>query len=159
MTTNARNERLVKFNVVLQDAYILDAAGYKKIEGLYDLGKSKLAEFYHRGDDLFVKYNGQIEEAMEYKGNNSFEGGLGQFKAHFDILPDNVVKVQLTYLDDNNKFVNVEGTKLIKVPSLKVNSHENYFSIKAIEVFVWIWWVMTTCKDLRLKTKEYLNIS
>ena len=67
----------------LQDAYILDAAGYKNRRTLAP--ESMLAEFYHRGMTCLLKYNGQIEEAMEYKGNNSFEGGLGQFKAHFDI--------------------------------------------------------------------------
>lgn len=117
VSKNAKNERLVKFDVVLQDAYILDAAGYKKIEGLYDMGKGMMAEFYHEGDDLFAKYNGQIEEAMEYKGNNNFEGGLGQMKVHFDLLPDNDVKAQVTYLEDDNKFVTVEGTRLLKYPA------------------------------------------
>lgn len=116
VSTNASNEKLVKFDVVLQDAYILDAAGYKKIEGLYDMGKGVLTEFFHRGDDLFIKYNGQIEEAMEYKGNNSFEGGLGQLKAQFELLPGDVVKVKVTYLDDNNKFVTDEGTRSLKYP-------------------------------------------
>ena len=32
-------------------------------------------------------------------------------------MPDKVVKVQLIYLDDDNKFVNVEGTKLINYPA------------------------------------------
>jgi catechol 1,2-dioxygenase len=116
VSTNSRNEKLVRFDVILQDAYLLDAAGFKKIEGLYDMGKGMMTEFYHDGDDLFIKSNGQIEEAMVYKGNNSFEGGLGQFKVQFEILPDNVVKVKVTYLDDDNKFVTDEGTRLLKYP-------------------------------------------
>lgn len=116
VTTNAKNEKLVRFDVVLQDAYTLDAGGYKKIEGLYDMGKGVMTEFYHEGDDLFIKYNGQIEEATEYKGNNSFEGGLGQLKVQFELLAGDAVKVKITYLDNNNKFVTDEGTRLLKYP-------------------------------------------
>jgi len=75
-----------------------------------------MTEFYHEGDDLFIKYNGQIEEATEYKGNNSFEGGLGQLKVQFELLPGDAVKVKITYLDNNNKFVTDEGTRLLKYP-------------------------------------------
>ena len=117
ISTNSNGERLIQFDVVLQDAYRLDAAGYSKIEGLYDFGNNMMAEFYHAGDDLFVKINGQIEEAMEYKGNNSFEGGLGQVKVRFELLPDNVVKAHASYPGDDDKVVNIEGTRLLKYPS------------------------------------------
>ena len=45
-----------------------------------------MAEFYKDGDQLFAKVNGQIMEAMDYNGNNSFEGGLGQIKVQFELL-------------------------------------------------------------------------
>ena len=114
VSTNAKNEKIVKFDVVLQDAYTLDAAGYKKIEGLYDMGKGNMVEFYHKGDDLFLKFNGQIEEAMEYKGNNSFEGGLGQFKVQFELLPGDIVRAKVSYLNNDFKFETAEGTRVMK---------------------------------------------
>jgi catechol 1,2-dioxygenase len=116
-STNAKNEKTVKFDIVLKDAYMLDAAAYKKITGLYEMSDKSMADFYHAGDELFVKVNGQIMEAMEYKGNNSFEGGLGQMKASFELLSDGGVKVKASYVDDDRKTINIEGTKLIKYPN------------------------------------------
>jgi len=66
-----------------------------------------MAEFYQMGDELFVKMNGQIAEAMVYKGNNSFEGGLGQAKVQFELLPENAVKVKASYRDDNSHFTTI----------------------------------------------------
>ena len=114
VSKNEKNEKMVKFDIVLRDAYILDTASFKKIAGLYQMSDKSMGEFYREGDELFVKVNGQIMEAMEYKGNNSFEGGLGQLKAQFELLSDGGVKVKASYLDDDNKVVNIEGTKLIK---------------------------------------------
>jgi len=117
ISTNAQNEKVVKFDIVLQDAYVLDAEGFKKIEGLYELSDKSMAEFYRYGNDLFVKFNGQIMEAMEYKGNNSFEGGLGQVKAQFEFAGDGTVKVVVSYPGDDNKLVKIEGHKTLKYPS------------------------------------------
>ena len=75
-----------------------------------------MVSFYRDGDDLFAKINGQIMEAMEYRGDNSFEGGLGQTKARFVFGTDGTVKTVITYLDDNNKPVNIEGDKILKYP-------------------------------------------
>ena len=80
ISMNDKKEKVVKFDIVLKDEYTLDAAAYKKITGLYAMNDKSMGEFYQDGDQLFVKVNGQIMEAMDYKGNNSFEGGLGQVK-------------------------------------------------------------------------------
>jgi catechol 1,2-dioxygenase len=117
ISKNVQNEKVVRFDIVLQNAYVLDAAAFKKVEGLYELSDKSMAEFYRYGDDLFVKFNGQIMEAMEYKGNNSFEGGLGLVKAQFEFAGDGVVKVTVSYPDDDNKLVKIKGNKTLKYPS------------------------------------------
>jgi hypothetical protein len=73
-----------------------------------------MLEFSRVDDLLFAKLNGQIMEALSYKGNNEFEGGLGQVKVRFELLAAGKVKSKVTYLDDNNKGVVVEGTKILK---------------------------------------------
>jgi catechol 1,2-dioxygenase len=113
-TTNAKNEKMVKFDVYLSKEYALDSAAYKKITGLYQMSDNTMAEFYKDGDQLFAKMNGQIMEAMDYTGNNNFEGGLGQLKVNFEIVADGSVKVKLSYPGDGNKTVTVTGTKLLK---------------------------------------------
>ncbi|HNP23226.1 MAG TPA: hypothetical protein PKM63_04725 [Panacibacter sp.] len=116
MSRNDKNEIMVAFDIILQDSYQLDAASFKKIEGLYQMSDKSMVSFYRDGDDLFAKINGQIMEAMEYRGDNSFEGGLGQTKARFVFGTDGTVKTVITYLDDNNKPVNIEGDKILKYP-------------------------------------------
>ena len=116
VSMNDQKEKAVKFDVVLKDEYTLDAAAYKKIAGLYAMNDKSMGEFYKDGDQLFVKINGQIMEAMDYKGNNNFEGGLGQVKVQFELLSDGGVKAIVNYEDDNRKWVTVEGTKTLKYP-------------------------------------------
>jgi len=116
ITTNDKKEKVVKFDIVLKEEYTLDAAAYKKITGLYAMNDKSTGEFYKDGDQLFVKVNGQIMEAMDYKGNNSFEGGLGQLKVQFELLENGGVKAILSYEDDNRKWIKVEGTKTLKYP-------------------------------------------
>jgi len=53
---------------------------------------------------------------MDYKGNNSFEGGLGQVKVQFELLGNGGVKAMVNYEDDNRKWITVEGTKTLKYP-------------------------------------------
>ena len=91
-STNSKNEKIVTFDIVLRDEYVLDAAGFKKVAGLYEMKDKSLAEFYRQDDQLFVKINGQIMEAMDYKGNNSFEGGLARVKAEFELAAGGSVK-------------------------------------------------------------------
>ena len=115
ITQNAKNEKEVKFDIVLQDAYVPDAASFKKICGLYAMNDKSMCDFYRSGDQLFVKINGQIQEAMDYKGNNNFEGGLGQVKVHFELLNGGEVKVTTSY-PDGLKTIKIDGTKLLKYP-------------------------------------------
>jgi catechol 1,2-dioxygenase len=113
---NSQNEKVVNFDIVLQKEYSLDDAAYKKITGLYEMNDKSMGEFYKDGDQLFVKVNGQIMEAMDYKGNNSFEGGLGFIKAQFELLGNGGAKVKVTYVDDDKKTITIEGNKMLKYP-------------------------------------------
>ncbi len=116
ISKNDQNEKVVKFDISLKEEYVLDAAAYKKITGLYEMSDKSMAEFYKDGDQLFVKMNGQIMEAMDYKGNNSFEGGLGQLKVQFELLSNGGAKVKLSYPDDDRKTMSIEGNKILKYP-------------------------------------------
>ncbi len=113
---NSQNEMTVKFDIVLRKEYMLDDTSYKKIAGLYEMNDKSMAEFYKEGDQLFAKVNGQIIEAMDYKGNNSFEGGLGQTKVQFELLNEGAVKAKVSYIDDDRKTINIEGTRILKYP-------------------------------------------
>ena len=112
MTKNAKNEIVVKFDVYLKEEYVLEATAFKKIEGLYEMSDKSMIEFYKDGDQLFAKINGQIMEAMDYKGDNSFAGGINYVKAKFELLEKGVTKVKVTITDD--KPVEITGTKLLK---------------------------------------------
>lgn len=112
--TNNKNEKTVKFDVVLKDEYVLDAAAFKKIAGLYQMSDKSLCEFYKDGDQLFVKLNGQIMEAMDYKGNNSFEGGLGRITSQFEIAANGIVKAKMSYMTAPGKYETIAGEKLLK---------------------------------------------
>ncbi len=114
ISKNARRENAVQFDIVMRKEFPLDASVYKKIEGLYQMENKSMLEFSRTDDLLFAKVNGQIMEALSYKGNNEFEGGLGQVKARFELLASGKVKARVIYLDDDNKEVVVEGTKILK---------------------------------------------
>ena len=114
---NAAQENVVKFDVVMGKAFPLDDAGYKKITGLYDL-KDANAEFKRDGDLLLLKVNGHLVEALAYKGNNTFEGGLGYVKAKFELLDKGDVKTIITRGNfdsgDMTTVTTMEGLKFIK---------------------------------------------
>jgi catechol 1,2-dioxygenase len=112
MTKNAKNEITVKFDVYLKEEYVLEATAFKKIVGLYEMSDKSMIEFYKDGDQLFAKINGQIMEAMDYKGDNSFAGGVGYVTAKFELLSGGGAKVKVTIKDD--KPIELEGTKLLK---------------------------------------------
>lgn len=114
VSTNSKNEKTVKFDIYLRQEYVLDDAAFKKIVGLYQMNDKSMVEFYRNGDQLFAKANGQIIDSMDYKGNNNFEGGLGQSKAHFELLENGGAKVKGTILEEKDKWITVEGTKLLK---------------------------------------------
>ena len=112
MTKNEKNEKVVKFDIYLREEYVLEATAFKKIEGLYEMSDKSMIEFYKDGDQLFAKINGQIMEAMDYKGDNSFAGGIEYVKAKFELLSGGGAKVNVIIKDD--KPVEMTGTKLLK---------------------------------------------
>src|SRR5438067_8179408 len=116
ISTNSQNEKVVKFDIILQQEYALDDAAYKKITGLYEMSDKSMGEFYKDDDQLFVKVNGQIMEAMDYKGNNGFEGGLGLIKAQFELLGNGSAKVKVSYINDDRQLTTIEGNKVLKYP-------------------------------------------
>ena len=113
ITTNHKQEKTVKFDIYLKEEYLLDAAAYKKIAGLYEMKDKSMAEFYKDGDQLFAKLNGQIMEALDYKGDNTFQGGIGYITAKFEILSNGGAKVKVT-IKENGKSMEIEGSKLLK---------------------------------------------
>ena len=114
---NASNENAVKFDVVMGNSFVLDETVYRKIIGLYKLN-SGMAEFYHQDDLLFLKLNGQIMEALVFKGDNSFEGGMGFNKVKFELLSNGDVKAKITMWDSwsvDNKYLKIyDGIKVLK---------------------------------------------
>jgi hypothetical protein len=112
MTKNTKNEIVVKFDVYLKEEYVLEATAFKKIEGLYEMSDKSMIQFYKDGDQLFAKINGQIMEAMDYKGDNSFAGGIDYVKAKFELLNGGGAKVKVTITED--KPIEITGTKLLK---------------------------------------------
>ncbi len=114
---NQQGEHMVSFNIVMKETFPLDPSMYSKITGLYELERGN-AEFIQEGDLLFLKFNGQLQEGLSYKGNNTFEGGLGHIKSRFELLPDGGSKVTITIGDydggDLAKVKTFEGTKFLK---------------------------------------------
>ena len=114
---NSSNKNFVKFDVVMGKTFKLNDAGYKKITGLYKL-KNGMAEFTREDDLLFFKLNGQFMEGLMYKGNNSFEGGIGFNKVKFEIMTNGEVLTKITIWDhwtEDQKYLKVyEGIKAFK---------------------------------------------
>jgi protocatechuate 3,4-dioxygenase beta subunit len=114
---NASNETVVKFDVIMAKSFPLSDAAYKKITGLYKLEKG-MAEFDKEDDLLILKMNGQYMESMTYKGNNSFEGGLGFNRVKFEVMDSGEIKANITLWDmgpNNQKYLEkYEGVKVLK---------------------------------------------
>jgi len=114
---NQEGDLAVTFDILMRETYPLDPATYDKITGLYQLERGN-AEFIQDGDLLFVKFNGQLQEGLSYKGNNTFEGGLGYIKSKFELLPEGGTKVVITLGDydggDLAKVKTWEGMRFLK---------------------------------------------
>lgn len=100
MTTNAKNEKKVRFDVILSESYSLGESEYKKIEGLYRTDQKiadseRIFEFIRKDDLLFMKLKGQYLEGLRYVGNNTFEGGRGFPKISFDLQQGGQVKANI----------------------------------------------------------------
>lgn len=106
----------VKFDIQMQKEFALDPAAVKKLTGLYQLENGN-AEFIMEDDLLFLKLNGQLTEALTYKGDNTFEGGLGYIKVKFMLLPQSsqVVITKGDYdTNDMNKLSTFKGERFLK---------------------------------------------
>lgn len=109
ITKDASNTDEVVFNVVMRKEIPLDQKVYDRVTGLYDTGDDKFVEITQNDDLLFMKRNGHIVAALSYVGNNTFEGGTGNPKATFELLPDGGTKVVIRAGDETHT-----GTKYLK---------------------------------------------
>jgi len=106
----------VKFDIRMQKQFKLDSASLKKVTGLYQL-KDGTVEFLQEDDLLFMKQNGQLTEAMLYKGDNTFEGGMGYIKAKFNFLASSTeVVISMGDFDgkDVSKITSIKGERFLK---------------------------------------------
>jgi catechol 1,2-dioxygenase len=90
LRTNEKNEQEVVFDVIMKKTFSLDDLAFKKIEGLYQtdqriMNSENIIEFVRDDDTLFMKLKGQIVEGLNYKGDNTFEGGMDYIKVKFNV--------------------------------------------------------------------------
>src|SRR5688572_23267020 len=120
VTKNKKNEKQVIFDIIMAKEFKPDKSVFEKVSGVYSMSDNSTVEFYQAGDLLFMKWNGQIREALGYKGNNEFIGGTGNRSAKFDIQTDGAVKVRLQFFTalkrehKEYKEFNLEGVKAFK---------------------------------------------
>lgn len=95
-TDTSTGESLIVFHVTMSKEIPLDTAVYKKITGLYQMEDKSKVEFSKNDDLLFMKRNGQLSAALTYRGNNTFEGGIGFPKVSFELLTDGGSKAMIT---------------------------------------------------------------
>jgi catechol 1,2-dioxygenase len=96
VTKNTEGESEVLFNVTMRKEIPLDKKVYDKITGLYSIDDGSKIEFIQNDDLLFMKRNGQLTAGLTYKGNNSFEGGIGFPKVRFELLANGGSKAVIT---------------------------------------------------------------
>ena len=117
ITKNRKGEHDVKFDIIMQETFPLDPEVFGKVTGLYRMDKGNV-EFTQKDDLLFMKQNGQLVEALVYRGNNTFEGGLGYIKAKFELIPNGGAKVRISKgkYDDGNleSRQTMEGARFLK---------------------------------------------
>jgi catechol 1,2-dioxygenase len=116
ITTNKRNEKQLRFDVVMAKEFKAEGEVFKRLTGVYKMNDHSTMEFYREGDLLFMKWNGQIREALSYKGNNEFSGGINNATtAKFELLPDQKVKLTIHYnAPALRKEFDLEGIKAFK---------------------------------------------
>ena len=96
VSKNASGESEIVFNVIMRKEIPLDKKVYDKITGLYSIDDGSKIEFIQKDDLLFMKRNGQLTAGLTYKGNNSFEGGIGFPKVRFELLTKGGSKAVIT---------------------------------------------------------------
>jgi len=115
---NNQNEKELRFDIVLADELKPSDEVFKKLTGVYKMNDKSMVEFYKEGDLLFIKWDGQIIEALCYRRNNEFSGGVNNTTtAKFEIVPDQKVKVALHFYavqDMTIKEFTLEGVKSFK---------------------------------------------
>ena len=113
ITNTKSGEKMINFDVVMAKEFKPDDSVFEKLSGLYSMTDNSMIEFYREGDLLFMKWNGQIREALMYKGNNVFNGGVDN-AASFELLDPGVVKVKVHFVTVLRKEFNLEGIKTFK---------------------------------------------
>ena len=108
---NSKGEITVDFDIVMSKEFPLEAAVYGQLCGLYDTGKDSKVEFFRKGDLLYSKWNGQISDALYYKGNNSFEDGSG-LNVQFEILGHGSVSMNYSYTENGSQKT-IKGTRIL----------------------------------------------
>jgi catechol 1,2-dioxygenase len=106
--TNSGESEIV-FNIIMSKEIPLDEKVYSKITGLYRMTSGIVVEYIKNDDLLFIKWNGQLNEALKYIGNNTFEGGNGFPKVSFELLENGGSKTVVTYQNRTYK-----GEKYLK---------------------------------------------
>jgi protocatechuate 3,4-dioxygenase beta subunit len=116
VTTNSQNEKQLRFDIIMAKEFKPGDNVFEKLVGLYKMNDKSMIEFYREGDLLFMKWNGQIREALSYKSNNEFSGGINNTStAKFELLQDQTVKVAVHYnAPALRKEFDLEGIKLFK---------------------------------------------
>ena len=95
---NDKNEKELRFDIVLADEVKPTDEVFKKLTGIYKMNDKSMIEFYREGDLLFMKLDGQIIEALSYKGKDGFSGGVNSTTtAKFEIMPGKKTKVFLHF--------------------------------------------------------------
>lgn len=110
ISRNKSGESEIIFNVVMSKKIPLDKKVYDKVTGLYKMEDNSNVEFLKSDDLLFLKLNGQLMASLEYIGHNTFEGGIGDPKATFELQNDGTVKVVIKITATNTS----TGTKFLK---------------------------------------------
>ena len=109
---NSKDEIVIDFDIVMAKEFPLDQAVFSMLSGLYDTGNDSRVELVRKGDLLYVKWNGQIEDALYYKGNNSFENGMGE-KVQFELTEGGIVTMTITNYG-NGIPKTTKGTRILR---------------------------------------------
>lgn len=113
VTGDKKNDRSIRFDVVMSKEFKPDDGVFNKLSGLYAMNDNSITEFYRQGDLLVMKWNGQIREELSYKGNNEFAGGFAN-SAKFDLVEGGDVKVKVLFVTVLKKEFVLNGVKAFK---------------------------------------------
>lgn len=108
---NYSKGKFVTFDIVMSKQFPLEPAAFKKLTGLYRMNDETMYDLLTDGDLLFVKRDGLMISALEYKGNNQFEESLGM-KVQFSFAQGGETDIKLTSWDGKV----MAGTKYIRYP-------------------------------------------